>query len=822
MGCTSQLTYLKEKYYSILSELKHKHQVLNYYKQKLRSQPQLLEDLQNDIQGISKYLKAMYKHESYGLCNLSKLCESQDNIKKFDFIVYLDVHKEKIEEVLRYLERVHAKMLQYLSESMVQHLPQPSLQKRYSSKSLSDIIDRHTQKLFDFFSQDAKDANENQNILSCWSHNDVYEITDNTLLDGTNRSLIGSHSFYYHDLIWTLPTMIDHEVILSALQYNNDIQNKIKEWTGTIIENSREWTYSEFSYFSEEDAVSSFLWELVASYVAYSIYGNAYLESFFHETFGSFLGREFWNDSEEAIAQDFTFSQNQRRDMLLCRQILMLMFGPVQANLSKTEKRNTIESSDYLKWVSGYFNIASDYYQKLNRFTIEDWMKSIDEAEDKIETINGIFNDLATIFQDFQVMNGVLCMLLKHYHEDFKGIRASDIDTKRDYLEKLNSYIVWAQNIGKFIHAVLCSFENFTIENFIFNAPRASDFEKQILKDNPFFYEKNQSLLYTPIADTVWKKRFESLVENKLPHRSLLRKELLSALDNDGLTPYIMSQKRYWQKQMKETTPVTLGYFDDITFDNKETEMLLEDFEKNIESLFDLDDSHEDKKDIYFETKHALLRIDNESDNDLGNGAYLKMILQVYLRQSGDLKQIKQFVDNMKNINTKSYYAKEIYKSLGSEDFVCCFWFERGKQSNAWNIVETIETFNEVADTYMSVQLLPDSKIDEKIYIKQLWRLKDPISYDEFKEGILKISPNLSLEEKKNLQIYDIEGGFDFELWWDVDNFAPIKNTYNNMVEEIETVVSFVAVYDKKNRSKAIADSRLKAHKGGVRRGYER
>ncbi len=791
MGCKSQLIYLKEKYYSILSELKHKYQVLNYYKQKLRSQSQLLEDLQKDIKGISAYLKVMYGHKKYGLNHLDELCKLEEPVDKFDFIVYLDVHKEKIEEVLQYLERVHAKMLQYLSESMVQHLPQPSLQKRYSSKILSDIIDRHTQQLFNYFS----DQN-NQNILSCWSHNDVYEITDKTLLEGAERSLIGSHSFYYHDLIWTLPTMIDHEVILSALQDNEAVRNRIKSLTNNII-GARKRSNDVFSYFSEEDTVSSFLWELLTSYVVYSIYGNAYLESFFHETFGSFLGREFWDDNQEKIAENFTFSQEQRRDMLFCRQILMLMFTSVQGNISKIENRNIIDDSNYLQWVKNCLHIKGRPYNAFEGRTIENWMKEIEGAEDKTEKINEIFNHIEDFWSSLKNENDILSVISSHYHNFFDGIRNSDNSIRIEYLEKFNSYIAWVQNIGEFINIVIEHIKDFTIENLFFSS--MEDFEKMVLQKSPFFYcdDIERPISYKPLPNTIWKNRFESLANDKLPHRSFLRKELLSALDSDGLTPYIMSQKRYWQKKMDDTTPATLGYFDDITFDKKETEISLEDFDRNIVALFDLDDSHEDTQDIFFETKHALLRLDNESDGSPDNNTHIKMILQVYLKQSGDMEQIKQFVENIKNIDAQLYAAKEIYKSLGSEDFVCCFWLEKGKQTNAWSIVEKIEKFDDVADTYMSVQLLPTSKIDNKILIKQLWRLKDSMSYDEFKEEVLKITLNSSLENNKKLQIYDIEGGFDFELWWDIGTFEPIKNTYNNMVESIDTVVSFVAVHEK-------------------------
>jgi len=258
-----------------------------------------------------------------------------------------------------------------------------------------------------------------------------------------------------------------------------------------------------------------------------------------------------------------------------------------------------------------------------------------------------------------------------------------------------------------------------------------------------------------------------------------------------GISPvgaYVMSQRCHRNRRITNNMDeIVLGYFDEIVFDHKTPLVTDKAFQTSLEGLFEISEDEN-----YFETKHALLKLNEDKIEIEDEALTMKIVLQVYLNSSSDIEQTKGFTEKLDSIEQKDYLKKEIYKSLGPEDFICVFSLK--EQRKAWDIVEAIEKFKDVRDTYMTVILPKTGKLHKKIWIKQLYRLKKTMGYNEFIQEIKKINSNSTLLNKNQLQIFDTEGGYDFELWWEVDSFESIKKTYNAMSEKIDTVVSFVAV----------------------------
>lgn len=788
----SHCVYLQEKYRSILLELKNIHEILNYYEVKTQK-AEILEDLYRDIKHIANYLKSSYRHTKYGIKNIK-------DCNELEFLIYIDVHQKKLKEALEYLEATHRKVLQYLSENHVQALPVPSLQKRYSGKVLSVLMDQHTQAL----SNTLTDKDQRVNVLSSWSHNETYKLTRSL---SSESSVLGNHSFYYHDLIWSLPTIVDHEVILASIERNSKFSNLIEDKARTISSAYMEYldnkidqetifeskmALEQYRYFGEQSHIESFLYELVAGYVGFSYYGNSYKYAFYHENLGAYFGRDFWSDTEDGYALDLTYTPHIKRDFLLARLMLSSYWG--QSN-TEILFESAYGSSKYLEEIEACIGgiigkVEKDKVQEYNAI-----VKCLAKTVDDEEKFNKKFHDIKVLIGKMIDTKKSPEIMLEYYKDLlFPGGAIAVVEPHINFenAKIFASFLMYQELIGEFILTVVE-----TVEDSFLYLINNNDFKDKVneFADKSHFFQKSNST-FTPISHKIWNQRFKSLKEDKLDHRSLLRREILDLDSKLELVPYVMEEQRIVPKEISsDTEEITLGYFDRINFEKKNTTEILDKFEEGIDTLFEsLEDIDEDS----FKVKHALLKIGediNGSEHDNQN-ATLKLVLQIYTDDPSDR-------DNMKNIRdhvlTLDNYFKEakVFKSLGSEDYICVFNIV--EQRSAWDIVESIEKKDNVDDTYMTLVLLKQNnkfKLDNDIWIKQLYRLRDGMPYDNFFDTVKKIDENAEHMENNRLQVYDIGGVYDYELWWNVDSFEAIKETYNTFVEKnyISEVESFLVL----------------------------
>jgi len=809
--CKSHIIYLKEKYYSILSELEHIYRVLDYYGEKSVSS-HIESDAKRDIEYLKMKLSEHYRHKKYGIKALEELCGDIDtnNVKKFNFFVYIDVQQEQIEKILVYMERLQAKITQYLSENMVQHLPQPLLSKRYSSRVLSDIIDKHTQALFNFVvdPEGSKKNKEINNFLSCWSHYDIYKVTTLSSLPYEKNSFIGSHSFYYHDLIWTIPSLIDHEVILSALPYNEKINEKIDIYAQIIVSKMLESIHNfddslidhiknEYGYFFDLDNIKNFLFELYAGWIAFSIHGNAYKYAFYHETLSSYFGRDFWSDEKEKIANDYIFIENAKRDFLLCRQILTLRFGEVTSSSGFIE--SNLHNNEYFRWVQAFYDGINGDGEQFSELASK--LEKAKEAIEKKEGLDGIKKSLMEALHKIQSN-----IIIAHfeYALDLQTDKSPKptIEIIEKIISRIKTYMLYNEVFSIFISSVSETIDSESIGNLIMSHKAKQNFKKTVAKQL-FFREQDKSV--KNIVEDIWKERFNLIHGDRIPHRSILRKKLLE----DSVTlkeAYVMRQKRYYQKRLEAKQDVYLGYFDEIRLEKRESTVQIEDFDQSIENLFDKPDKN--TQEPYFEIKHALIEVDlGHSDQiaEAKKNATMEAVVFIYMEDASNTKKNNKLIEEIGKAENI-----QIYKSLGSEDFVCRFWANQEEQKQIWEAADQIKALEGVSDTFMSIVLRPlDGEvlypIDDAIWIKQLYKMKNPMQMQDFRENISnacewKGKPwNQALYKNKQLQIFNTEGGYDFELWWNVRDFSYILKTYNALYKEIDVVTSFVEIYIDEN-----------------------
>jgi hypothetical protein len=780
----SHTTYLKEKYNSILLELVNFQNICTYYNNENTSS--VLTTIADDIKKISLSINEYYTHGTYGINHIEKHCTD------FEFLVYLDIHQEYIESILHYINEMQKKVLQLLEEHQIQKLPFPSLQKRYSSKVLSELLDYHTNELTNLL------TDEESTIFSSWSHYDTYQLYKPLF---NNVASFGKHSFYYHDLVWTIPPVIDHEVILFSIEKNTYITKKIKNTSRQIAEkyatfidrnsqNSK--FYEDFLFFAEANHVAPFIEELVASFFAWQIHGSSYKYSFYHETLAYLYGREFWNKDKKDIPTDIIFTAFQERDYLIIRQLLLNYMGNtlIQEDINVTHK---FENNSYItqldKCLGGIIGkISQKNINEIN--TIYTQLTRLSEIEESNITEQDkhdsklAMNKLKKCLESMESTHIVTSFYLKK----IKGITNSDFPTQKKFLASIKTFIQYNKMMVEFLNI---SYTYLMDSDFLTTLIKPSVIEKtnNFIKKNHFFIKINDSMV--SISESIWEKRFDKLNINQLPHRSILRKKLLKPYwDIEKLYPYVMEFKKQNQYKIdtKVCSDITLGIFNQIDIQERNENIKISMLnDENTELISSLSTTNN-----HFCIKHALLKIreiiGTESEHTLS------VYLQLYLNNPLDFDSTTNIIHTLSdNSDLKKFYKKAtVYKSLGPEDILCSF--EIGLQKNAWHIAETLQKIEGIKDTFMTIQLKSPYKLHKEILIKQLIRLKTSLSFKEFEILIKRIGTNETHKTKKRLKIYDIEGTYDFELWWDLDNFKDIENTYNTLLKEnhIDEIKSFL------------------------------
>ena len=790
----THITYFNEKYYSILAELKNLYSIINYYnnKQLQRDENSVVDTfniLEDDIRELILYIKDVREDNKYGLIRLNEVKNS------LNFLVLLDVHKTKMENILEHFSALHQKCIQIIYETSPQVLPHPLLQKRYSSKVLSEFLEEHTQTLYSMLT-DKKD----KKILSYWTHKEDYKVTKgsvDTLVD------FNGQSFYYHDLIYSIPATIDHEIILLAIQGNKKVEKSVKELHEELkklmnnnldkIKKEMETELEQFcknmnssnkvfeSYIAKKDyyrRIDNFinqfddvLWELVADYIGFLMYGDAYKLAFMHETLSKSLGRDFYDGSMGMLKKSISIGLNKQRDGLLLRQLLVLNFEKVAEGKYPCSKLLLAsDEKNYLNVIKEILKSFIDYGQ--NKKDEECITKTSDQFKNVLEIIK----------------------LDDELEKEAKSKLELEID---NHISNFNEYANFMQSFYKILQKFLNKKSNLWGEfKFIADKFNQNDFFKNDTFAHLFNGHPDEYLF----ALEIWKERFEALKEEKVPHRSLLRNHILNPSKKHKA--YIMEFERSLLGDMQHEK-ISLGLFDNIRIRPaiKEEEDIGNnwiDINMRIEDLLDV--TKLDKLDTSFIKKHSLLKVFEEGEDKSGN---CTLYLQLFLKKSRDITGINEIIKKLKeDKRIKSTTSQRtLYKSLGPEDLV--YELKDVEQNKIWTTIEHILTAYKdyFLDSYTIIQL-NRMTLDENIWIKSKCKLKTVLTYDAFVSEIRNASPlnNDKINDEK-LQIFDMAGNHDFEIWWNVDNFGEILETYNYLKKEVISEMQFYLMNDVSNRN---------------------
>ena len=653
----SHSTYIKEKYLSILKELEHLQNISAYYDLLTDDDYENFKDLKENIIKFRGYIEQIYRHKDYSLDYL-EACEYMH-----DFVIRLDIQNMKIEKFLRYFSSLHKKLLQLIAEVLPHHLPTPSTGKRYSSKILSDYLHENTNKLYKFLLTE----DEVSEIHLYWEHIDSYKLGgyNSQMFLKQNPMRFVSHSFYYHDIVWNIPTLIDREVILHAMKSKkfSEIKQKFIKDMEVALEKLSEKAKGEIEKVSQtknsDDFIQSFegaftketfIVELMGDIVGLIIHGEAYVLSFLHETLGRSYGRDFYHDSD-AVCEYITYNCNPIRDTQIVRQRTLLNFYLVAS------QDNDLDSKH------------DPYFQEV--VDILDYM-SIGEVKEGREDI-------------------------------FNPSKEPNPQTQKEEDSTRKVYRIIMANIIGIVGNVLRRYYPM-IQNKIYPSDPINEY-----KDNIFIRKEGDKLRY--INSELWDERFSSIKksdrdEYEIPHKSILRKKILeiSFSGNYQMTPYILKFKKSIQDRDDEC--ISFGLFDEVKITLSEKSFNIE---KEINNLFKIP---EDPLPIIH--KHALLKMKEVGFSQGSNSSY-KLYVLITLNNTFDF-------ESMKKIETWCDEAQKhiiYYKSLGPQDIVLEFFCNNNAE--VWSTLSTFREDNQdnIAKTYSIVSACSDEN-DDKLDIHAL------------------------------------------------------------------------------------------------------
>lgn len=506
----SHISYLKERYLAILKELNHFQDIASYYHKLTEEHTKIFEQATSNGKKFRKKIIYYYKESEYSIYSLERCSD----ITKFIFLV--DIQNMKLEELINEFSALHKKLLQSVHEVLPQHVPNPSINKRYASKVLSDNLNVHVNNLYKFLNNEAS-----EDIYLYWEHSNYYELDkyETQSIFNDNKHGFISYSFYYHDIVWSIPTLLDREVILHAVKSNafssekanirsfckNNINNIITIFEDKYKENTIIKDYC--SVFRNMFTGDDFVLELMSDMIAVELYGETYILSFFHETLGLYCGREthleesYLEDKKEYKTRDTIKDLNDayyygrpNRDTLIVRQYLILQYyaSILAYNKDKDELSYIYDSGVYLQSIINPPN----------------------QSEDSTPPISVLYSDL-------------MYEISKVCKEQYNALYTN----------------------------VVATFKNNTFES-------------------PFFTTNKEGRSFIP--NILWEERFKSLKLGKIHHKSILRKNMLKNhlnMEKPLLKPYTLEFTKTLQLS---SSTIACGLFNEVIITPKDDEYYID------------------------------------------------------------------------------------------------------------------------------------------------------------------------------------------------------------------------------------------------------
>lgn len=707
----THLQYLAEKYYSVKKEVEHLKKIIRYsieYFALIHANPDNT-NIYNQLSGLSEELNNYCADLNNVINDVTYGFDSNMMNESDTFLQWIDYHNDNIEYYLFSYRNIHKKAWQVLEVVVHQDSISRFFTKRYSSKVLNDHTEKHLKNLYGAISNMQHD--EARDIFAYWGYANDYKAYKGIGHD------FAIYSFYFHDLIWSMPVIIDHEVILLALQNRDELKKFVIEKAtessrriASAINDNFKATHPEgdaesiiisnkdWKGFASPMNIERFLYELLSDIIGINLYGEAYIIAFFHETLSKDYGRRYFSSTGEYVSP-ILFIPQLKRDWLILRQMLL-------------SKYKSLFPDD------GTFSLCTNIQNNEN------------SLKKYLEIVNKTVSTLISTENNGDFFK---CPSLQHTVAEGK-------DSEIDYYE---NRIKYSRVIKIILHEL----------TGLLMTPHFRQQIDKIVADIKPFAEKDL-FIKNNLVPKMWEIRLKAIMKaEKIPHRSRLRKLILG--NNNFDKPFILKAKHSVNPSGSSNY---FGVYNDLEFKERSPSI---DYANEIRNK-----SNDNNKQIIW--KHALLKYKdtNRGQVESKNNLKVGVTILIYLREGTDVDEINNNIDKL-----AMYLQKEgdtwvdIYKSLGPEDIVLSIRMKN--LANLWTLIEKITAKHDfILDTYSLISLDEDYVFEDNIMVMSLCRLRDSSKYDEFVSEVSKIDSYSTLMKRNILQIYDTTGAFDFELWW--------------------------------------------------------
>ena len=728
----SNIAYLQEKYIAILKELHYIQGVSKYYNGLTPKDYSTFEELYSTIENFNLYIKSIYNHQNYGIAIL------ENSKSLYEFIIFFDIQNYKIVESLNFFASLHKKVLQTIQESMPHHIPSASTNKRYSSKVLSDFLQYHANMLYsDLVGKEFTAVDSSLKLY--WEHIDNYKLeNDNSFSfnEHINLNFI-SHSFYYHDIVWTIPTLIDKEVVLFAIEDDkySYVRNHMQEVIRKEVENcidkyendlsdtegkhKDDFLYTFKKIFANSKA---FVNELISDMISFIIYGEPYLISFLHETLGREFGRQHYCEKSDNVIPFVELNANPIRDTLIMRQYLLISLYFILIS------NKTIKISESAE-INNYLELAHQFL----KFLAKDELNN-NEAMEKV-----LFD---------------------------KKVYLATEDTNETAFASRVAYTAIMADIAK------------ALDNKMYEFFRECSHEipRNIGNEDLFIRDSENKISYI-----LWEERFKSIYCNySLPHKSILRRLMLqknNILQQCGFDfkPFTLEFKKDIQIGKMTDDYIGFGLFDQIKICKKDEYVSIN---TEISDLFKA-------KKKFFVHKHSLLHLKSYTKNKDKLGIY-DLYMLISLKDSMNMDSLVVIDEWCNRLKTNVKF----YKSLGAQDIV--LHFECESKQDIWYMLNKTRENNMklISKTYSIVATKNNlSTYDEELDIKIMCTSSSMDSVAKLPKLLQDHIKSINCKTYKNflnkIEINDTIGFRTYEI-----------NFYNIKLNKLEKIINFLKSKD--------------------------
>jgi len=756
----------KEKLLVIKKELLHLFHITDFYQNNNGTDNNLAQDqrsyisylMHNDINELLKRIEELNKDiNEYQ----SRFIDRKSD--HLSFLVMYRVINEDISDIIKYMNIIQNKLIQFQTEHFNQYLPIPNINKRYSGKGFLDylkdfhvsILETTLKKRNIFFNIFNSVKSEYEiKLIFYWGYRDSFVAQS---ISNEEKTVYITIPYWNYEIPFMLP-IITHELGHKIIKIKNSFIYKIKE----IIEKG-------LSKGNNKNLVREIkiLDEILSDLFAYVYIGESYIVAMAHENLALEYDSQFYSqNSKEPVSIkeiDLNYFVKLKRGLQRLYVIIELhsMFEAKNKDSENTKK--VIKGvKDILDWTlseddkdkdknhEGSTNLYSTY----RNYGLEKEYKEF--KEDILNESKLILDIIKNNYKQIsKILKGELKLLsnnkaIKKYKKVYKEIL-------EDRLKKLNG------------NEITINFKN--------------HFRKKILKEdlkvsknNKNFGKPYELVLFKTRLDrhnnTKFNKSNNEDNKQKIDYLTSLKSEIKNSYDS-----ILIKDDKNNEEHIKPN--ISFGYFNMLALIEKKDSISLSDVNRYLKF------KNLSKSVKYYYIKYVLILLldsNNGNDEKEQNGQF-SVFINISLKRNDSKNTddaIEKINKRLKELDFKIEY--KIYKSLGPKEIV--LQIEKQTIENIFKIKESIflNKNKEVFSRSHTIIYIDEDNYDNYHNIK----LNDENFYFTTKLRAKIYSDRDKIKSYDKIDIISLTTGVNdyYIKWKNETSIGEIMKYYNTLIDD--------------------------------------